>query len=117
MYKEQEHKTNTVQPNVDKLQVSVSKIISCQKMAENYLKDTKHNKTSLGQKLTDNRGSDDTKQLKGGDRFYWVKPDGGSWTYVGKFKNHATANNWWRANKSRYPGGQFSQGNSKKKFK
>ena len=56
------------------------------------------------------------KQLKG-DRHYWVRPDGGSWTYVGAFKSHQTANDWWASNKASYPGGSFSQGNSKTKFK
>lgn len=58
----------------------------------------------------------DTIQLKG-DRYYWVRPNGGKWTYVGAFKNHAEANEWWKDNKSSYPDGEFSQGNSKTKFK
>lgn len=60
--------------------------------------------------------SNETIQLKG-DRYYWVRPNGGSWTYVGAFKSHAEANQWWAENKSSYPDGEFSQGNSKTKFK
>lgn len=56
------------------------------------------------------------KQLAG-DRYYWVKPENGTWTYVGAFKSHAEANRWWAASKSAYPNGSFSQGNSKTKFK
>ncbi|ATZ94357.1 MULTISPECIES: hypothetical protein [Dickeya] len=69
------------------------------------------------QPLQDNRASPSaTLQLKG-DRYYWVRPAGGNWTYVGSFKSHAAANQWWAANKSAYPGGVFSQGNSSSKFK
>lgn len=60
--------------------------------------------------------SAEVKQLKG-DRYYWVRPNGGNWTYVGSFKNHATANTWWANNKATYPGGEFSQGSTKTKFK
>jgi hypothetical protein len=56
------------------------------------------------------------KQLKG-DRYYWVRPAGGIWQYVGAFKNHKTANAWWAVNKSSYPGGSFGQGSSKTKYK
>jgi len=60
--------------------------------------------------------SDGVKQLNG-DRYYWVRPNGGVWTYVGSFKNHASANTWWANNKATYPGGEFSQGSTKTKFK
>ncbi|QWT40690.1 hypothetical protein [Dickeya dadantii] len=69
------------------------------------------------QPLQDNRTSPSTTVQLKGDRYYWVKPADGNWTYVGAFKNHATANQWWAANKSAYPGGRFSQGNSSSKFK
>ncbi|WP_105170020.1 hypothetical protein [Pseudoalteromonas sp. T1lg23B] len=67
--------------------------------------------------LADNRTAQQQTLQLGGDRYYWVRPDGGSWQYVGAFKNHAEANKWWASNKSSYPGGQFGQGSSKKKYR
>lgn len=78
-----------------------------QKIANNY--------TSQQRSIVQKKGNEPI-QLKG-DKYYWVKPNGGTWTYVGAFKNHTQANKWWAANKSNYPGGGFSQGNSKTKFK
>lgn len=50
------------------------------------------------------------------DKYYWVvKP--GSKIYVGTFKNHQTASNWWRANKSSYRGYTFGEGSSATKYR
>ncbi|NOU50279.1 hypothetical protein HG263_06955 [Pseudoalteromonas sp. JBTF-M23] len=67
--------------------------------------------------LVDNRTVQQQALQLAGDRYYWVKPANGSWQYVGAFKNHAQANNWWAANKGNYPGGRFGQGSSKTKYR
>ena len=53
-----------------------------------------------------------------GDMHYWVtNKDHDKDEYVGTFKDHSTANDWWKKNKSSYKDMTFSQGSSKKKFK
>ncbi|WP_440056296.1 hypothetical protein ACSLBF_19500 (plasmid) [Pseudoalteromonas sp. T1lg65] len=50
------------------------------------------------------------------DMHYWVvKP--GEKEYIGSFKSHAEANNWWKANKSDYVGFTFGRGSSDTKYK
>jgi len=50
------------------------------------------------------------------DKHYWVVK-AGSKIYIGSFKNHKTANNWWAKNKSKYQGYTFGQGSSSKKYR
>lgn len=73
-----------------------------------------------------NNGSDNKRSLqlnplttviqKKGDKYYWVISPGDK-QYVGTFKNHHDANEWWKANKGSYIGYKFAQGSSRKKFK
>jgi hypothetical protein len=55
-------------------------------------------------------------QQKGGDRHYWVTRPGHK-QYIGTFKNHAKANDWWAANKSSWVGYTFTQGTSATKIR
>ncbi|WP_298507592.1 DUF4157 domain-containing protein [uncultured Kordia sp.] len=50
------------------------------------------------------------------DKHYWVVKAGHK-KYIGSFKNHKTANNWWAKNKSNYKGYTFGQGSSSKKYR
>ncbi len=53
-----------------------------------------------------------------GDMHYWVTSrDHDNDQFVGTFKDHSTANSWWKKNKSNYSGMTFGQGKSKKAFK
>lgn len=51
-------------------------------------------------------------QLGGGDMYYWVISRNHGNQYVGKFKSHAAANDWWKKNKSGYQGYTFGRGSS-----
>lgn len=67
--------------------------------------------------LPDRESGMQVKQLKKSKKHYWVRPAGGAWQYVATFGSHAAANTWWATNMSRYPGGSFSQGSTKTRFR